>query len=552
MTSRTPALALLAIYALIFLAPGFFTLPPLDRDESRFAQATKQMLETGDPVEIRFQDEARNKKPVGIYWMQAATASALGGPEEAPIWAYRIPSAIGAILTIVFTYMAGAALFGTRPATLGAAFIAVSMLLVAEGHIAKTDAMMAATITAMQAGLARAFMRHRETPDAPARWSDVALVWCGLGLSALIKGPVGLMVGAGTVLGLWLLGGGVAWLRKTRPLIGVLIALAVFSPWAIAITIQTGGQFWHDAIFGDMLSKVVAGQERHGGFPGYYLLLVTLTLFPASIALLPAAWRAVQLRREAWAMFLIAWAVPAWLVFEIMPTKLPHYTLPMYPALALAIGAYVAARFRDEPDLTPRWARIANIVLWAIFAIAIAALFIVAPHEYAPGGVRILDIAMALVVLAGGAIVIAVTTTGTWRLFAPACALLAAATFGGLFERALATSTYLHVSPRLATELRAAGWRPGDPVAAVGYHEPSLVFLTATDIQLLDDGAAAARFQKDHPGGYALVEKRQVGQFLAAAGEIDLRVDRKPSIDGLNYSRGQRVAIPIYRVRPAP
>ena len=89
-------------------------------------------------------------------------------------------------------------------------------------------------------------------------------------------------------------------------------------------------------------------------------------------------------------------------------------------------------------------------------------------------------------------------------------------------------------------------------MAAVGYHEPSLVFLTATDIQLLDDGAAAARFLKDHPGGYALVEKRQVGQFLAAAGEIDLRVDRKPSIDGLNYSRGQRVAIPIYRVRPAP
>ena len=77
--------------------PGFFVIPPVDRDESRYAQASRQMMETGDLVEIRFQDEARNKKPAGIYWMQVASASLLGGPDEAPIWAYRIPSLLGAI-----------------------------------------------------------------------------------------------------------------------------------------------------------------------------------------------------------------------------------------------------------------------------------------------------------------------------------------------------------------------------------------------------------------------------------------------------------------------
>ena len=64
---------------LLFL-PGFFSIPPIDRDEARFAQATKQMVESGDLVDIRFQDDVRYKKPVGIYWMQAAaveTASAL-------------------------------------------------------------------------------------------------------------------------------------------------------------------------------------------------------------------------------------------------------------------------------------------------------------------------------------------------------------------------------------------------------------------------------------------------------------------------------------------
>ena len=60
-----------------FSCPGFFNIPPVDRDEARFAQATKQMVETGDYVDIRFQDDVRYKKPVGIYWMQAAAVKTL-------------------------------------------------------------------------------------------------------------------------------------------------------------------------------------------------------------------------------------------------------------------------------------------------------------------------------------------------------------------------------------------------------------------------------------------------------------------------------------------
>ena len=77
------AIALLVVCGALFFLPGFFNIPPIDRDEARFAQATKQMVETGDYVDIRFQDEVRYKKPVGIYWLQAAaveTAAALGLP----------------------------------------------------------------------------------------------------------------------------------------------------------------------------------------------------------------------------------------------------------------------------------------------------------------------------------------------------------------------------------------------------------------------------------------------------------------------------------------
>src|ERR1700757_3016964 len=98
--SHVRAIAFLLVCGALFFLPGFFGIPPVDRDEARFAQATKQMVETGDFVDIRFQDEVRYKKPVGIYWLQAAaveTAAVLGVP-HAPlrIWLYRVPSLFGA------------------------------------------------------------------------------------------------------------------------------------------------------------------------------------------------------------------------------------------------------------------------------------------------------------------------------------------------------------------------------------------------------------------------------------------------------------------------
>src|SRR4249920_4251778 len=100
-SSHARAVAVLVLASLLAFLPGFFQIQPTDRDEARFAQATKQMLETGEYVDIRFQDEVRYKKPVGIYWLQAAaveTASALGVPRaDVRIWIYRIPSFIGAV-----------------------------------------------------------------------------------------------------------------------------------------------------------------------------------------------------------------------------------------------------------------------------------------------------------------------------------------------------------------------------------------------------------------------------------------------------------------------
>ena len=81
--SHIRAAAFLVLCGLVLFLPGFFNIPPIDRDEARFAQASKQMVETGDFVDIRFQDEVRYKKPVGIYWLRPPPSKPL------PPWAFR-------------------------------------------------------------------------------------------------------------------------------------------------------------------------------------------------------------------------------------------------------------------------------------------------------------------------------------------------------------------------------------------------------------------------------------------------------------------------------
>src|ERR1700749_890472 len=134
------AVAFLLLCGLLLFLPGFFTIPPVDRDEARFAQATKQMVESGDYVDIRFQEDVRYKKPVGIYWLQSAAvkaASALGLPKaELRIWVYRLPSLFGAIGAVLMTYWAALGFVTRRAAVLAALLMSASVLLRVEARLA--------------------------------------------------------------------------------------------------------------------------------------------------------------------------------------------------------------------------------------------------------------------------------------------------------------------------------------------------------------------------------------------------------------------------------
>src|SRR4051812_36441202 len=160
--SRLRAVAFLILCGLLLFLPGFFNIPPIDRDEARFAQATKQMVETGDFVDIRFQDEVRYKKPVGVYWLRGAfgeTASAVGLPRaQVRILLYRVPSLFGAIGAVLLTYWTALPFLTRRGAVLAGLIMCSSVLLGAEARLAKTDAVLLLTVIAAMGGRSRGFL----------------------------------------------------------------------------------------------------------------------------------------------------------------------------------------------------------------------------------------------------------------------------------------------------------------------------------------------------------------------------------------------------------
>ncbi len=530
-TDPSPPIAVLLVCLCLALwLPGFFSLPPGDRDESRFAQASKQMNETGDYVRIMNGTEPRNRKPIGIYWLQSASSRAArlaAGPGLAnPIWPYRIPSLLGGLLAVLATYRAGLLLTPTRrSAALGAAMLAACVLLTTETHIAKTDAALLGATTLAMAVLARAW-RGIATPGWLA-----ALFWLAASAGILLKGPITPMVLGLTAATLCAWERRARWLLALRPWWGVPLMLAAILPWFVAIGLATHGAFFADAVGRDLAGKLAGGAETHGAPPGLHLLLLPLLAFPSTIPVLaglPAAWAG---QRESATRFLIAWAGPSWLVFEAVPTKLPHYTLPLYPALFL-----LASRGLDR--LPARWTE-----LTARSALLLAAFVVGAASAALP------------VLLHGawwlGLPGLAATALVAWcawqrRLVAALCA--AVPLYAGVLQLELPHLPALWIGPRLVALLRQdwPGYRPsGAGLAVAGYAEPSLVFLAGTQTVLLPDGAQAARALQAGTAGAVVVSDRELARFAGAARSEGLSFHDAGSVAGFNASRGRWVTLSL-------
>ncbi len=541
---------LVALIAFVSAQFGAGQVAVMDADEARFVQATRQMDETGDYLRIRLQDEERNRKPIGVHWAQAASVFVMQPFMESDneIWPYRLPSALGLVLAAVAALWAGRALLTERAALFGAGLFAASMLAGFEGMTAKTDALLLGFTTLAMAALARLRVLPNERRLVGSK-ELAALFWIALGIGILIKGPVAPLVALLTLgaLGLWERRW--TWMRPLLWWPGPLLAALIVAPWFIVISVETSGRFFFDMMFGDIAPKLASGDDGHFALPGYHLFLLPFLIFPATYALPAAArlgWETLRAPRndEAHAnlRFLLAWALPTLLFFELAPTKLPHYVLPAYPAIALLCGAGLSAMLGRQW----RTAHPAGVVLFAVAGIVIVALTATAA-TFMPGDFAA-DLRRAISAALVGVGTVAVAFTALMMLKRPAakaavlivCALVLSFS---LRERILPEARALNVSSEAVAALTRARLLPMDdrPLWVVGYSEPSLVFMTRTSIRLVSAQETAERADV---GDALIVESRSLPDVEAHLAARGLAFEQaEPPVRGLALGRGERVTL---------
>lgn len=556
-----------ALLCLCLYVPGLWSIPALDRDEARFAQASKQMLESGDYANIHFQEEPRNKKPVGAYWAQTAVVNALMLDEPYPIWGFRIPSIIAAVGTILLLFAWARHEWNLSTASMATAFLMSSLCLVMEAHQAKTDALLLFTITLSQLGLYRVWMNM--LTKTPQTHVPVVMFWLGLGVGILIKGPV-----APAVVGLTL-----AWLlveqRKLnllwqlRPALGVAVVAAILAPWII---MKGAGFFtflshsWNE----DIAPKIVSGQESHGAPPLYYMALMPFFFWPASTLIIPCLapfFREIRTpsHLKAWYVsaphtlrFLVAWIVPAWVLFEVAPTKLPHYTLPTYPALAL-FAAYHICILRTI-DWRGKAVHIScavgaciALILGAAGAvintildtpIAISSYLAIAMGLYVANRLWLLPVYLpALLEQQRDAVRYGVS------LMVSIIALYALIFQGVVpsFKPAMLSKTIAQHIHGLSPKLQ------GQDIAAVGFMEPSLVFELGTKVSS-QHTFEVAPWLKDKHEAMIIVDESQREALLSepSFAPYKLAAQMVDTIHGYNYSRGKFTTLTLYHYTKQP
>jgi 4-amino-4-deoxy-L-arabinose transferase-like glycosyltransferase len=497
--SRPCAVILLICAALYLLGNGRVSL--WDRDEPRYAQASRQMLESGDWVVPKLLDEPRINKPPLIYWCQAASMAAFRkvSPDaglsierrmQRDAAAARLPSSIAMVLTLALIAVVVRRVTDDVRAYWTTLIFGTSGLVIMAAKMCLTDAVLLLFVTVSQFCL-YAMVRRRAT------WGVVIAFAVATGLGLLTKGPVVLGVNATTlvVLGIF------KWLDARRAsehdhgqtnlpmppprwtsialkaLLALAIILAIGLPWVIAMQHRLPGglsnTFQHD-----VLKRMTQPLEQHKGPPGYYLIFFFVSFFPWCLLLpttIKIAWRH---RRDPLIRFSLAAVIGPWVMFELIQTKLPHYVLPCFPFLAILVADTVARAVRREHD---EWNKRGWTIAVGVFCVILVALGLGPWAATAPrlGFDRLPYAAMVMVSVAAVALAARIfylfarrREDRAVRALAVTMIVLMTLLFGGYLPNA----RFLHLSEDVGGYLQSIGATTVGDVYMIDYKEDSLPF----------------------------------------------------------------------------
>lgn len=523
-----PYLLLILLSAILF-ATGLASLPVIDRDEAHFAQATRQMLQTGNYFQIRFQETTRFQKPPGINWLQAASVSLLSDSEASAIWPYRVPSLLGALLAVVLTYYFARRLICPEVALWGAALLASSLLLLIETHMAVIDTSLLASVLGMQGALwviyAAALKQQK------VAWGWALLFWLAMAWGFALKGVTPL-VGTLTVVTLCCVDKRVRWLRGLHAVSGLLVFCLLSVTWLYFVNEAEHSNYLLQMIHNDLLPKLQGGHESHGQPPLFHLLILPLMFWPGSLLFWRGGVFAYTNRSTPAVRFLLAWIIPTWVFFEIMPSKLPQYVLPTFPAIALLCS--LALQTCKDNITVGKWEHGMQIG-WVILSLALCA-GVTALSYYFRHTVDATACVIGLLVpgLLLGCIYYA--WQGRYHQAVVGLLVVSLVTYPMLFGYALPRLSPLWVSRNAVESINKDQLSEQNPLLVVGFTEPSTVFyLNTKQIRFLDANEALDSLKR-RPDSLLLIEESHIANRSLPSALTVLRQTR-----GFNYSKGHWV-----------
>lgn len=540
----------LALFVFVLFLPGRASLPPLDRDESRYMQATSQMLDSGNYVDVRFQDKPRYLQPAGIYWLEALSVKIAHPNSYREVWPYRIPSLLAAVGSVLLTVWIGSLLFDSYIGLLAGLFLAVSVLLMAEGRMATIDTTLLFFILLAQSSVAKAWLSRLSVQKLP--FYVAVIYWGAIGCGLMLKGPVILIPTLLTPLILALIQKDKSWWKHLRPGYGWLISVCIALPWCLAIAIVSHGQFFTNAVGTNFLGKVASGQQAHGLPPGYYLLVFLIAFWPGSLFTawsLPFIWME---RKTESVKFLLCWIVPHWVVFESIATKLPHYVMPTYPAIAILTSAAlwkISEKWRGPVSIWGKGLFYFYMILWALVGVILAVGSIFWAHFMTGEWFYAAIIGAVTVLCLIGYAVYCIYEHNIQK--ASLISILAALiVYIELFVILIPFLQSEWLSYKIARTVNFLKPCQETVLASASYSEPSLVFLVGKETQLINVMKTAAFLEKNKACGLALVDQKDQKRFKDYLNKDNISVDLLGEIKGLNYSTGKRLNLGLFKVHP--
>jgi len=356
---------------LLFHLAGTWWLPLVDRDEPRFAEASREMIERDDYVVPYFNNRYRFDKPPLTYWFQVASFSVFG---QNP-FAARLPTALAAALTAVVIFAWGASMQSSRTGFWAAIIFTLCLQTFLHAKAAVADMWLVLFVTVAH-WVGYELLRDRSggtwrsavvRPDGGRGWWW--LFYVSLALAFLAKGPIG-----------WVPLGTVAIAQLCRPVgyfgqrfqfvRGIFLMLAIVALWGVPALLRTHGEFVAVGLGRHVVGRSFGTMQGHGGgaigalaWLPFYFLTVFASFAPWSVKI-PWLTRRLWRERDAFDVYLIAGVAVVFGIFTIVKTKLPHYILPAFPLLALLLVRHWLESETAERRLR-RWSLVTAAIMLA-------------------------------------------------------------------------------------------------------------------------------------------------------------------------------------------